>query len=132
VSVAVERKGDTGDPASTTRRPRRPFDQWCNAALFGCGELRPPAGLLTLEEVALRLGTSVRHVRRLADERRIPIVKVGRFVRFDGHEVEHWIHDHRIGVLDAASVLRTARHRRTALAETMRPDDHRTARRRSA
>jgi len=98
-----------------------------------CGELRPASALITLEEVALRLGTSVRHVRRLADERRIPIVKVGRFVRFDDHEIEHWIDDHRIGVLDPASVLRTARHRGTALAESTRRDDRRhTARRRSA
>jgi excisionase family DNA binding protein len=97
-----------------------------------CGVLRPASALITLEEVALRLGTSVRHVRRIADERRIPIVKVGRFVRFDGHEIEHWIDDQRIGVLDPVSVLRTARHRRPVLVESTRPDSHRTARRRSA
>jgi excisionase family DNA binding protein len=49
-----------------------------------------------MADVALRLGTSERHVRRLLAERRIPIVKVGRFVRFEDHEIEHWIDDHRV------------------------------------
>ena len=37
--------------------------------------------LLTVEEAADRLGTSVRFVRRLIAERRIAYVKVGRHVR---------------------------------------------------
>jgi excisionase family DNA binding protein len=80
-----------------------------------CGERRPAGALLTLEDVAVRLGTSQRHVRRLADERRIPIVKVGRYVRFDGHELEHWIDDHRVDVVDPAALARAARRRRTTL-----------------
>ena len=64
-----------------------------------CGEQCPPSALLTMDQVALRLGTSLRHVRRLVAERRIPIVKVGRFVRFDAHEVEHWVDDHRVAVV---------------------------------
>jgi excisionase family DNA binding protein len=54
-----------------------------------------------MPDVAFRLGTSVRHVRRLVAERRIPIVKVGRFVRFEAHELEHWIDDHRVGEISA-------------------------------
>lgn len=53
-----------------------------------------------MDQVAFRLGTSLRHVRRLVAERRIPIVKVGRFVRFDGHQVEHWVDDHRVAVIE--------------------------------
>jgi excisionase family DNA binding protein len=37
--------------------------------------------LLTVEEAADRLGTSVRFVRRLIVERRIAYIKVGRHVR---------------------------------------------------
>ena len=37
--------------------------------------------LLTVEEAADRLGTSVRFVRRLIAERRIAYVKLGRHVR---------------------------------------------------
>jgi excisionase family DNA binding protein len=54
-----------------------------------------------MPDVAFRLGTSVRHVRRLVAERRIPIVKVGRSVRFEVHELEHWIDDHRVGEISA-------------------------------
>jgi excisionase family DNA binding protein len=97
-----------------------------------CVEMRSPSALLTLEDVALRLGTSLRHVRRLADERRIPIVKVGRFVRFDAHEVEHWVDDHRIGAVDPVAVLRTARHRRTTLDRSAPSGGNRTPRRRTA
>jgi excisionase family DNA binding protein len=61
-----------------------------------CQELRDPRALITMTDVALRLGTSERHVRRLVAERRIPLVKVGRFVRFDEHEIEHWVDDHRV------------------------------------
>jgi excisionase family DNA binding protein len=37
--------------------------------------------LLTVEQAAERLGTSVRFVRRLIAERRIAYIKVGRHVR---------------------------------------------------
>jgi len=60
----------------------------------------PPAfALLDIGEVAVRLGATVRFVRRLVAERRIPYVKVGKFVRFDPAEVEQWIDDHRVGQL---------------------------------
>jgi len=41
--------------------------------------------LLDIEGVAEVLGVSVRHVRRLVAERRIPYVKWGRFLRFESH-----------------------------------------------
>lgn len=97
-----------------------------------CGERRPPSGLLTLEEVALRLGTSQRHVRRLADERRIPIVKVGRYVRFDGHELEHWVDDHRIGVVDPTAVARAEGHRRATFGRSTTAEGRHASRRRTA
>jgi excisionase family DNA binding protein len=39
--------------------------------------------LIDITTLADRLGDSVRHIRRLVAERRIPYLKVGRFVRFD-------------------------------------------------
>jgi len=39
--------------------------------------------LLDSEALAAHLGITECHVRRLVAERRIPFVKVGRFVRFD-------------------------------------------------
>jgi excisionase family DNA binding protein len=47
--------------------------------------------LLDSAALARRLGITERHVRRLVGERRIPFVKVGRFVRFDQQEVVRWL-----------------------------------------
>jgi excisionase family DNA binding protein len=47
--------------------------------------------LLTVEEAADRLGTSVRFVRRLVFQRRIPYVKVGRHVRIAASDLEAFI-----------------------------------------
>ncbi len=52
--------------------------------------------LVDAETVADTLGVGVRHVRRLVDERRIPFVKVGRYVRFDVDEIATWIDRHRV------------------------------------
>ena len=55
-------------------------------------------GLLTVEEAADRLGTSVRFVRRLVAERRIAYVKVGRHVRLDPTDIEMFIAASRVEV----------------------------------
>lgn len=52
--------------------------------------------LLDISQVAERLGTSVRHVRRLVFEKRIPYFKVGGFVRFEVGDVEEWIASSRV------------------------------------
>jgi excisionase family DNA binding protein len=49
--------------------------------------------LLDQAELAAHLGITERHVRRLVAERRIPFVKVGRFVRFDPDSVRRWLSD---------------------------------------
>ena len=46
---------------------------------------------MSLPEVAVRLGVTERHVRRLVAERRIPFVKWGHLLRFDPVELEAWI-----------------------------------------
>ncbi len=52
--------------------------------------------LLDVEGAAEVLGVGVRHVRRLVDQRRIPFVKVGHYVRFDPREIAAWIDDRRV------------------------------------
>lgn len=54
--------------------------------------------LLDVEGAAEVLGVGVRHVRRLVDQRRIPFVKVGHYVRFDPREIAAWIDDRRVPV----------------------------------
>ena len=52
--------------------------------------------LLTVEEAADRLGTSVRFVRRLITERRIAYVRVGRHVRIAEADLASFIAAGRI------------------------------------
>jgi excisionase family DNA binding protein len=47
--------------------------------------------LLDSDAVAKVLGITRRHVQRLVSERRIPYIKVGRFVRFDPGELNVWL-----------------------------------------
>jgi excisionase family DNA binding protein len=55
-----------------------------------------PASLIDIESLAAWLGTSVRHVRRLVVDKRVPYVKVGHFVRFHPHEIVEWIDRQRV------------------------------------
>jgi excisionase family DNA binding protein len=52
--------------------------------------------LLTMEEVAERLYTTPRHVRRLVFERRIAYRKLGRFVRFHPDDVAEYVAASRV------------------------------------
>ena len=54
--------------------------------------------LLTMEEVAERLNTTPRHVRRLVSARRIAYRKLGRYVRFHPADVDEYIAANRIEV----------------------------------
>jgi excisionase family DNA binding protein len=62
--------------------------------------------LLTIAEVADRLGVQVRHVRRLVNERRIPFVKWGHLLRFDPEEIEAWLDRSRVHPGEQRGVLR--------------------------
>ncbi|MEM9131470.1 MAG: helix-turn-helix domain-containing protein [Actinomycetota bacterium] len=55
-----------------------------------------PQPLLNIEQAAKRLGVDVRFVRRLVFEKRLPYVKVGKFVRFEPSDIEAWIADRRV------------------------------------
>ena len=47
--------------------------------------------LLTIDQLSERLGVSIRHIRRLIAERRVPYLKVGWLVRFDPAEIAAWL-----------------------------------------
>ncbi|MHB8243725.1 MAG: helix-turn-helix domain-containing protein [Acidimicrobiales bacterium] len=51
--------------------------------------------LLTIDQLAERLGVTVRHIRRLVAERRVPFLKVGRLIRFDPAEIALWLDEAR-------------------------------------
>ena len=54
--------------------------------------------LMSIEEVAEHLGVTVRHIRRLVAERRIPFLKWGHLLRFDPNELNMWLEQQRIDV----------------------------------
>ena len=62
--------------------------------------------LVTIEEVADHLGVSVRHVRRLVSERRIPFLKWGHLLRFDPTQIADWLAAQRVPVADWVQVAR--------------------------
>ena len=52
--------------------------------------------LLDIAALAERLGVTERFVRRLVDERRIPFLKIGKFIRFDPADIAGWIDEQRV------------------------------------
>ena len=56
-----------------------------------------PTPLVDIVTIAELLGTTVRHIRRLVAERRIPYCKVGHLLRFDPVEVRAWLEANRPG-----------------------------------
>ena len=59
--------------------------------------------LIDISELAQRLATSQRHVRRLVDERRVPYLKIGHYVRFDPADIEAWLDQHRVSMADSGA-----------------------------
>jgi excisionase family DNA binding protein len=59
---------------------------------------RPTAAspLLDIDAVAAVLGVTRRHVQRLVAERRIPFLRVGRFIRFDQVSLNAWVDQQRV------------------------------------
>ena len=58
-----------------------------------------PPKLIGVDATAARLGVSVRYVRRLVAERRIPYFKFGHLLRFDVDEVEAWLNRAKVSEL---------------------------------
>jgi excisionase family DNA binding protein len=64
--------------------------------------------LLSIEQAAERLGTSVRFVRRLVFERRIAYVKLGRHVRITARDLDAFIRAGRVEVGQIPTLRRGA------------------------
>ena len=59
-------------------------------------DMNRPTHLLTIDEVAAWLGVTVRHIRRLGSERRIPYLKWSRYLRFDREDITAWLSENRV------------------------------------
>jgi excisionase family DNA binding protein len=80
--------GESSQAGTETRRP---------------GPSTPPAHrrLVDIDVLAEWLATSPRHVRRLVEERRVPFVKVGHFIRFDPDDITLWIDEQKVTIDEA-------------------------------
>jgi len=56
--------------------------------------------LLDVDQAAERLSVTPRFVRTMVSERRIPFLKVGKFVRFDAAELDSWLEGCRVAAVD--------------------------------
>ena len=86
----------SADPQNPTRECRNP----------PASALATP--LIDIHGVADVLGVTPRHIQRLVAERRIPYLKVGRFVRFDRAELSVWL-DQRVEVSRSSCCGRAVR-----------------------
>ena len=63
---------------------------------LGRHRARPQSPFLSIGEIASWFGVEVGFVRRLIAERRIPFVKIGKYIRFDPDEIAEWIDGQRV------------------------------------
>jgi len=56
---------------------------------------------LTPDELQEEYGISIHAQNRMRMERRIPYSKVGKFIRYKRSEIEKWLEDHKIEMMEA-------------------------------
>jgi len=78
------RRSVSDGPEAQPRRSARPLED------------RASSHLLDVHALAEVLCVTPRHIQRLVAERRIPYLKVGRFVRFDPAELDGWLDAQRV------------------------------------
>lgn len=54
--------------------------------------------LLDVDQAAEHLAVTPRFVRTLVAERRVPFLKIGKFVRFDADDLDAWLDSCRVDV----------------------------------
>jgi excisionase family DNA binding protein len=59
--------------------------------------------LLSIEQLAQHLGVTERHIRRLVADRRVPFLKVGKFIRFDPSDIASWLNASKPGAVGSSS-----------------------------
>jgi excisionase family DNA binding protein len=93
---------DTRAAWSLTSGPGESGNVGGSSREFSAGVAR--AQLIGIEALAAWLGVEIVFVRRLVAERRIPFLKIGKFVRFDPDEVSTWLDQQRVGVHEKRAV----------------------------
>lgn len=84
-------------PSPHRSSDRAPIGPVTAGSIQGRSEVVSPSeGLIGIPGLARRLGTTVRHVRRLVAERRIPYLKVGGLIRFDPIDIAVWLEGQKV------------------------------------
>lgn len=83
-------------PVDRVWRPKQPIYTYVRPPNTDVAQLPNNRQYLNLEESSAYLGTTIRHMRRLVAERRIPSYRVGKFVRFTKADLDQWMAEHRI------------------------------------
>lgn len=63
---------------------------------------------MSVPDLAARLGVKPRFIYRLVDERRIPFIHVGRYLRFDPADVDAYLAGRRTEAVTAESIGRAS------------------------
>lgn len=94
-SSATRATGTRGPSGPSPRRHRPKSIEHDAGAEKEASPTQHRAPLMNIDETARFLNTSPRFMRRLVQERRVPYLKVGRFIRFDPDEIDTWLDDCR-------------------------------------
>lgn len=104
-SVVVTGAWDTvGEPVARRRSAERALPSDRSDATPARAQRAPISGtqlddgLWDATQLADHLGVSPRFVRRLVEERRVPFLKIGKFIRFDQREVAAWLRARRVDI----------------------------------
>jgi len=88
-------KGWRRDGAAGTKSPARPLQVGTTTEEKSMSDPVLPQ-LLIVDQLAEKLGVTRRHVRRLVTERRVPFLRVGRFIRFHPADIARWLDRARV------------------------------------
>ncbi len=81
-------RADLHEQHELTNRPRQ-MDSGSQGPIFDNKIVKL---VWTVDDAARELECSVRHVRKLVSENKIPYLKIGRLVRFSPLRVREWLH----------------------------------------
>jgi len=58
------------------------------------------SSLLDKQAVAEKLGVTINTLYAWVNQRRIPFVKVGRLLRFDEKDIDKWIEERKVAIME--------------------------------
>lgn len=63
-------------------------------------DLRARKGLISVDDLSDHLGISINTIYSWVNQRKIPYIKVGRLLKFDFDDIQEWIQNKKVGILE--------------------------------